>query len=320
LVAVRCTFQIHPDGTTSPAEEQDPVVMAPKHLGEPGASSLRYDTDFVLTKPTTDVILHGCAYAPGGEPATTVDVSLRVGAVRKALRVTGDRPYQQSVLGVAVGPVQPFTKMPLTYERAYGGGDPADPTKDRRRFDERNPVGTGYGPAVGNSAPNVEYPGLGTKRRPAGFGPISSHWQPRAGHGGTYDDAWRKKRAPLYPDDLDDRFFLCSPEDQRPAKFLRGGEPVELINLTPGGRLAFVLPRVALGFETVFRTGERVRHKGALHTVILEPDAPRVVLVWRTSLPCHSKVQSLLRTQVWPKRIIAPEPGQPVPAGEEEDE
>jgi hypothetical protein len=248
-----------------------------------------------------------------------VDVSLRVGDIRKALRVTGDRPYQQTVFGVTAGPVQSFTKLPLTYERTYGGGEPADPNKDRRRFDERNPVGTGYVSAVGLLAPNVEYSGLAIKSRPAGFGPIPSHWHPRAGHAGTYDDAWRKKRHPLYPQDLDDRFFLCSPEDQRPAAFLRGGEPVELTNLTPGGRLAFTLPRVALGFKTLFRTGEQVRHQGTLHTVILEPDVPRVILVWRTSLPCHTKGHSLFSTVVWQKRIINLDPGQTVPDGEEED-
>lgn len=318
LVAVRCTFRIQSDGTTSPAEEQDPVVLVPKHLGEPGASSLRYDTDFVLTKPTTDVILHGCAYAPGGKAMNAVDVSLRVGEVRKTLRVTGDRPYQKGLLGITPGPVQSFTKMPLTYERAYGGSEPDARTKDRPQFDDRNPVGTGYVATVGKSAPNVEYPALRGGRRPAGFGPIPSHWKPRASHAGRYDDAWHKKRYPLYPDDLDDRFFLCSPEDQRPAEFLRGSEPVELTNLTPGGRLAFTLPRVTLGFETAFRTGERVSHHGVLHTVILEPDVPRVVMVWHTSLPCHPNGHSLVGTTVWQKRIINSDRQHSVPAEAEE--
>ena len=308
LVAVRCTFRIRPDGSTSPAEEQDPVVLAPKHLGDPTGSSLRYDTDFVLTKPTTDVILHGSAYTPRGEPATSVDVSLRVGEVRKTLRVTGDRSFQKRPSGVAPGDAQPFTKLPLIYERAFGGVEPGSPTKDGCRFDDRNPVGIGYVAAVGSLAPNIEYPeypGQGGNGPPAGFGPIAPHWNPRAKHAGTYDDDWLENRHPLYPRDLDDRFFLCSPDDQQPARFLRGGEPVELTNLTPGGRLAFELPRIAFGFETVFLDGECIQHPGTLHTVILEPDAERVVLVWRTSLPCHPKVQSLLITRVWQKRITS---------------
>jgi hypothetical protein len=320
LVAVRCTFLVRPDGTTVVADEQAPPVLAPKYRGEPAATSLQFDSDFYLTKPTTDVLLLGHAYAPGGKPTTAVDVTMQVADVRKTLRVTGDRPYQKTAFGLTAGAAQPFSRMPLTYERAYGGAEPNPPKNpDRPRFEERNPVGTGFAPTEGKSAPNVEYPGLNLGSRPAGFGPIGSHWQPRANYAGTYDERWKKERHPLYPTDLDDRFFLCSPEDQRPKEFLRGGELVELTNLTPGGRLAFVLPRVAFGFETVLRNGERLQHRGALHSVTLEPDVPRVVLVWRTSLRCHAKVHSLLGTVVRQKRIINPTPGQSIPSGAWED-
>jgi len=322
LVAVRGTFLIHPDGSTTVAEEQDPVVLAPKYRGDPADSGLVYDTDFPLTKPTTDVLLHGHAYAPRGEPTTRVDVTMRVDSISKTLRVTGDRAYQQGVFGVATGSVQPFTRMPITYERAFGGREPDPPANpDRPQFEVRNPVGTGFAPVPGKLAPNIEYPGLGLGRRPAGFGPIPPHWHPRVKYAGTYDEAWQRERLPLYPKDLDDRFFLCSPEDERPKGFLRGGEPVELLNLTPGGRLAFVLPRVALGFETVFRGGDRVRHRARLHTVILEPDVPRVILVWRTELPCHARGLKLQETKVRLKRVINPPPGQLVAIGDlgEED-
>lgn len=321
LVAVRCTFRVRPDGTTVVAEEQDPPVLAPQYRGNPAATSLLYDSDFYLTKPTTDVLLHGHAHTPGGKPTTAVDVTMQVADVRKTLRVTGDRSYQKTALGLTTGQAQPFTRMPLTYERAYGGAEP-NPPKDpnRPRFEERNPVGTGFAPVEGKTAPNVEYPGPNFGSRPAGFGPVGSHWRPRAQYAGTYDEKWKKERRPLYPHDLDDRFFLCSPEDQRPKEFLRGGEPVELLNLTPGGRLAFVLPRVAFGFETVLRGGERVQHRGRLHTVVLEPDVPRVVLVWRTSLRCHPNGHSLVGTRVWQKRIIDPGPGQTVLTVAEESE
>jgi hypothetical protein len=297
LIAVRCTFRINRDGTTSVADEQDPEVLAPKYREDPAGSSLLYDSDFYLTKPTTDVLLHGHAYAPGGEPAQRVDVTMRVDDVVKSLGVTGDRR------GLTSASAEPFTKMPLTYERAYGGREPGPPRDpDRPQFEPRNPVGTGF--SSGTAAPNVGYLGVSLTSRPAGFGPIPAHWQPRLRYAGTYDEAWRRDRCPLYPDDLDDRFFLCSPEDQRPGEFLRGGEPVELLNLTPSGRLAFTLPRVAFGFETVFRGGDRVRHRGRLYTVILEPDVPRVILVWRTELPCHARALKLQWTTVRQKQVL----------------
>jgi hypothetical protein len=306
LVAVRCTFLIRPDGTTAAAKTQDPPVFAPEYLGDPAAASLLYDSDFHLTKPTTDVLLHGHAYAPAGRTATQVDVTLRVGGIQKTLRVTGDRVYEDSQRGAFPARPQTFNRMPLTYERTYGGAEPVAPrNSDRRKFEDRNPVGTGFAPAVGKSAPNVEYPGSGVGGPPAGFGPIPPHWQPRLRYAGTYDEAWQRERFPLYPHDLDDRFFLCSPEDQRPAVFLRGGELVELINLTPSGWLAFTLPRLAFGFETVFRTGDRVQHRACLHTVILEPDVPRVILVWRTELASHSRVLKLQRTIVRQKQVVS---------------
>ena len=72
-----------------------------------------------------------------------------------------------------------------------------------------------------------------------------------------------------------------------------------LYRLTPGGELRFHLPKVFLGFETRFYDGTRQIHRDRrLHTVILEPDVPRVSLVWHTALPCHWKVQKLERTIV----------------------
>jgi hypothetical protein len=296
LIAVRCTFRINRDGTTSVAEEQGPEALAPKYRGDPATSSLLYDSDFYLTKPTTDVLLHGHAYAPEGKSTAQLDVTMRVGDVHKTLRVSGNRR------GLTASSAELFTRMPLTYERAYGGREPDPPRDpDRPRFEPRNPVGTGF---AGTPTPNVEYPGLSLTSRPAGFGPIPPHWHPRVRYAGTYDEAWRRDRCPLYPDDLDDRFFLCSPEDQQPSEYLRGGEPVELLNLTPGGRLAFSLPRVAFGFETQFRGSDRVQHRGKLHTVILEPDVPRVILVWRTELPCHARALKLERTIIRQKQIL----------------
>jgi hypothetical protein len=112
---------------------------------------------------------------------------------------------------------------------------------------------------------------------------------------------------PLYPTDLDDRFFLCSPEDQRPAAFLRGGEVVDLVNLTPGGRITFVLPRFAFRFETEFRGKPSVVHRARLHTVILEPDAPRAIMVWHTALPAHADALRLTQTSINQLTILNPQ-------------
>jgi hypothetical protein len=303
LVAVKCTFDIRPDGSTEVSKEQPPVLRMPEHIGEPGKSSLRYENDLVLTKTTTDIIVVGHAYAPKGRPTTQMEAGFRVGPVRKMLRVTGNR--QWGVTGVS--DPEPFLQMPLTWERAFGGVDTrsAHPERD---WDWRNPVGTGFAVSRDNATaltlPNVEYAdeavtSWSDRPRPAGVGPVAGHWQPRVGLAGTYDDRWMQTRQPLLPDDFDDRYFQCAPLDQQAPAFLRGGEPVVLHRLTPSGDLRFHLPKVFLGFETRFYDGSRELHKARkLHTVILEPDVPRVSLVWHTALPCHFKVQKLERTIV----------------------
>ena len=309
LVAVKATFDIFPDGSTVPCKDQPPVLRVPEYHGEPGKSSIKYEADLVMTKRTTDIVVVGHAHAPGGRAVGELDVGFRVGPVQKMLRVFGDRRWG------LLGPTnpEPFTKMPLVYERAYGGVDRKSEHPERD-WEWRNPVGTGYAVKKAHlndvMVPNIEYPNdlIGTwkdRPSPAGFGPIGIHWQPRASFAGTYDDNWMKTRQPLLPEDFDERFFQCAPTDQQAPQFLRGGEPVALLNLSPIAEVRFLLPKMYLGFETRFYDGTRAIHKMRhLHSVILEPDYPRVSLVWHSALSCHFKVQKLERTVVTLKTYL----------------
>jgi hypothetical protein len=320
IVAVKATFDIDADGRPVPSPVQPPVTVVPEHVDPDDAaqSSLRYDIDLVRTKVTTDVLLLGHAYAPGGRPATEVEVGLQVGPVVKRLRVVGDRVWQ----GGSMTRPAPFLRVPLVYERAYGGVDTRTRDTEAPQWDVRNPVGCGFsttGPGTdGEAVPNVEYPdrpmrGWKDRPPPAGFGPVCAHWQPRVRLAGTYDEQWQQTRFPLLPEDFDDRHHQCAPEDQQAPAFLRGGELVSLRNLTSEGELRFALPRMYLGLETFFVTGERERHaRPALHTVILEPDGPRVSLVWHSALPCHPKVYKLDRTRIIRKRVVRSATGEDV--------
>lgn len=312
LVAVKATFDIAGDGRTEVAAMQPPVLRVAEHHGEPGASSLKYDADLVLTKKTTDVLVVGHAYAAGGRMATEMNVGFKVGPVQKVLRVCGDRTWTR--LGASAA--QPFERIPLVYERAYGGSNGLG-KEGVVDCEWRNPVGVGYGAAArapGAPLPNVEYPDTRAgsahdRAPPAGFGAIACHWQPRAALAGTYDDHWMQTRQPLLAEDLDDRHFQCSPVDQQSAEFLRGGESVALRGLTSGGALDFRLPKLYLGFETHFTDGTREIHKTKnLHTVIIEPDFPRVSIVWHSALPCHWRVHKLERTIVSMKTGPEPRP------------
>ena len=325
LVAVRCSFDIAPDGTTTVADAQPPVAQGPVFFDALAGSppSLRLEMDLVRTKATTDVVLQGHAHAPGGQAVMQLDVGLRVGPVVKRLRVTGDRVW---IGGTPSEPV-PFTTMPMVWERAFGGFDPGTRDTPQPQWDVRNPVGTGFvlkaAHAEGLRLPNIEYAdqcvrAWDDRPQPAGFGPLCNHWQPRAVLAGTYDEAWQKNRLPLLPLDFDDRHYQCAPVDQQAPQFLRGGEPVSLVHLSPhAAQLHFELPRVVFGLETFFSDGAHWLHEPPkLHSVIVEPDASRVSLVWHSALPCHPRVHKLLKTRIVEKQLVQLRPGEPEAAME----
>ncbi|OJH42367.1 DUF2169 family type VI secretion system accessory protein [Cystobacter ferrugineus] len=305
LVVVRGTFDISAEGECSIAQEQEPVALVPQYLGKPGHSLLRCDTDMVRTKPGTDVLVNGWAYAPLGRPTTEVSVSLTVGPIRKTLTVTGDRHWRRGLSGLTPSLPTPFLKLPVTYERAYGGPSLEGIHGGPMNGPDQNPLGVGLNVTEGACLPNIEYRDApldrGERRaRPAGLGAIACSWMPRRKLAGTYDETWQRERQPLVSSDFHDEYFYSAPEDQRVPGHLRGGEHVELTNLSPSGRLGFRLPRVSLGFRTLM--GNRlVHHRALLHTVLIEPEISRLVMSWHTALPCHHDLYSLQRTIVFEK-------------------
>ena len=308
IVAVKGTYDILPSGSVKLADEQVEPLLAPECNGEDGQSSLRYEADLVAPKPTTDVIINATAYAPKGRPSFDFIVRARVASIQKAIRVKGHRTWHAGPFGPIVLSEQPVTELPIIYEYAYGGYDQTDPNPKNQCMDSRNPVGRGVVAKreyrIGQALPNFEYPNGNLKKAgPAGFGALASHWSPRREQMGTYDEVWQQQRCPLLPDDWSPYSLLCSPVDQRPKTYLVGGEPVELTNLTPEGKLSFILPRVHLSFRTQIDT-RKEEHQCRLSSVIIEPDFPRVIMVWLTSLSCSTDVDYLEETIVREKRQI----------------
>ena len=219
-------------------------------------------------------------------------VDVRVGDVHKELLVTGDRQWRPG--GVAPGSPQPFDRMPIVYERAYGGYDTRAASPAQHTLEPRNPVGLGFqgvrsnDPAIQTDLPNVEYPGKrmtsSTSRSdPAGLGVIARSWQPRLGFAGTYDAAWTNEQFPLLPLDFDVRHFQTAPSDQQ-SRTLRGGEDVEIRNMTPEGTWQFTLPMLDVPVRMVYAE----RHDAStlrVDAVILEPDDYRLTLLARCKIP-----------------------------------
>lgn len=314
LVIVKATFDVQADGRCILSAKNDPVRLMAEPEGELGQSSLRYEADLGGVKPTTDVLVRGEAIVPAGRQATVMEVALRVGSIHKRLRVTGDRVWRNGVLGPKRSDPFPFRRMPIVYERAYGGWDRSAPNEQDHRLYAQNPVGTGF--AVrregcdGMRLPNVEYcdqliADWTDRPAPAGFNAVDCAWSPRRELAGTYDEQWRGRRFPLWAADFDARYRNAAPADQWPASHLVGGERIEVTGMSEDSTLVFEIPRLALAFRTQFGK-ERVEHDGQLCTVLIEPNTARVSIAWQTHLVCNRRADELDETLVVEKRSVAP--------------
>jgi hypothetical protein len=313
---VKATYLIQEGTRLSLADEQVPVNVGGEYWGDPEKSSYKYEPETAFVKPATDIVLIGHAYAP--KPGVTkVDVNLRVGPMQKVVRVVGDRYWVKRLGMTSMTKPEPFERIPLIYERAFGGWDRSHPNPEKHTFEPRNPVGTGFRGKKGKfeqgiRLPNLENPrhpvkSLNNRPPPAGFGFTSPHWQPRASFAGTYDKAWMKQRMPLLPTDFDRRFFNAAPPDQVAPGFLKADVPVEVINASPGGRVSFNLPGVPPPQCRVELRGRKDhRLETRLDTVIINTDENLLFLIWRTNLVLRSGPQDVVSIEVWADGVPGP--------------
>jgi hypothetical protein len=305
---VQATFSIADTGDVSLIEEQPVPNIGGEWYGDPATASLKVEPQIAFTKSSTDVVLLGHAYAatPG---ATETQVGIRIGPLRKVARVVGDR-FLVSRSGVTtVSRPRPFEKIPLVYERAFGGWDRRDPNPANHRCEPRNPVGVGFRANALDSndelaLPNIEYPdqpfrAYGDTPPPAGFGFLAPNWHPRLTFAGTYDAAWEQQRKPLLPRDFDRRFFNAASVGLIAPGYLQGNESVTVIGTSTQGRIDFTLPSVASPECIVeVRGRRRVSLPTRLDTVIVDTDKYLLTLMWRAHLATRNGPHDVLSVEV----------------------
>jgi hypothetical protein len=115
MVVAKATFRVGESGEAQlDADDPLPVLQADR---ETELGLLPRD-DLPLPGDDFQVLLLGQARAPEGASVPSIRVELGVGDVRRQLWVYGDRWWQED--GTPTRP-QPFSAMPLTWERAFGG-------------------------------------------------------------------------------------------------------------------------------------------------------------------------------------------------------
>lgn len=226
-ILLKGTFDLVPGGRATIRDEADPLT-GDVHAGDDPRRSLVHASDFAIMKPRADVVLTGHAHAPKGS-ATRARVTFRFGGgaaprgFERAIHVLGDRAWKKAAIALAPGDPAPFERMPLVYERAFGGPAFAD-----------NPAGAGHG---GAGVPNLEDPDRpmkapGDTPPPACFAPIAPQWKERWSKLGTYDAEWFASRWPYFPADFDWSHFQAAPRQQQ-VDHLRGDEAFEITGMHP---------------------------------------------------------------------------------------
>lgn len=233
----------------------------------------------------------------------------------KEVQVIGDRFWLRGINGPAPSPPQPFESMPIAYERAFGG-TARDEHGQIVAQDARNPVGRGvYASAresIDQPLPNLETPGERVaswedRPMPCAYGPIPGSWQPRLALAGTFDQRWMDERIPLWPHDIDSRFFCAAAPGMVIPGPLVGGEPVVLEGFSPDGPFAFRLPQYRVALKTLF--GDRmIRSMMKLDGVLIEPDELAVTLYWRHLVPIGRGPSVFLRSVT---RLLEPWEAEP---------
>lgn len=309
VVAIKATFDIPKNGEEPQlSKEQVPLTEADEFTGEPGLSATLYETDYSHRKPFCDVLLNGSAYAPGGKPAKSVRVGLQVGTMKKTFNVVGDRIYDRGLLAAKPTSPKPFVKMPITYDRAYGGADIHPDKPEKIKTYTENPIGVGYYPysngkhLIGKRLPNIEEIGKPAKSKtgnykPMSFGPIGRNFASRIPFAGTYDQQWLDNLSPFWPDDFDYRYFQAAPQDQQ-IPYPKGGETVILGNLTPSGITKFQVPQISIPVIFIPYRGEDILQEAVADTLLIEPDQNRFMLTWRVPLPLRKNCFELRQTLV----------------------
>jgi len=319
VLVCRMTFDLNRlDGAHMPelSDEQPPLIDADRFYGEPNLSSIEEESDFAPFKPKCDVLVtHATAHAPKGRAEKRWPVGIRVGEWSKTLAVTGPRHMNRNKQAWHIDEPQAAAETLLRYEWAFGGTRrwPLEAGGDEEpelllRYDA-NPIGAGYAPpqwckasdADKIDAPRIELLGKpfdataadAQDYPPAGFGAVGRWWSPRVALAGTYDSRWKEERWPRLPRDFDFAYWNGAPLDQQIA-WPKGGEPVALTGLMPGGgQFHASVPGNSPFTLLRLRAGPSMLRPMRLDTLVFNLRAMTLACVYRMTVAAKADVRVL---------------------------
>ncbi|MEM1032382.1 MAG: DUF2169 domain-containing protein [Myxococcota bacterium] len=262
---VKAQFAMRPDHVMETLDAPH-IVTRDVYEDDDPTRSLAEASDVVPFRPRADIWLRGHAQTPG-PPVSVLLARLALyrggrALLDKVLQIVGDRVHPDAV-------PQPFARMPLVYERAFGGIDHED-----------NPVGRA-------EDGNAEAPNLLAPQRAgvtACFAPISPYWKVRRRHRGEaprYDG-----HTLMLAEDTDWAFFQAAPPDQQ-VPYLQGGEWIVLDGVDATTvRLQSRLPKLSAEVR-LLRGGDDEGDRLAVVAdgLAIDTDARVCTVTWRGNVP-----------------------------------
>lgn len=247
VIALRITYDMNTiiNGVVQPAAFQTDLQTEDLWRGEVNESAPILESDIVPYKPFCDVLVINAiskALDQGGQSSKQrrwrcgislywKDAQGRNQQWKKVLGVTGPRIFTR----FGLQDPEPCDGVAIEWTNAYGGQHKTPATEQRNKHgeiiqaagakrwvtDERNPVGKGLDSSTGAAAPQLElegqpYTANGNQRNypPMGLSAVGKAWLPRRQFAGTYDSHWLENQWPLPPQDFNERYWNCAPQDQ----------------------------------------------------------------------------------------------------------
>jgi len=298
LAFAKATFNIADGRAVLETQAPRKLLLAdtPTPLGDLPRDDLpRADSAF-------EVVLLGQARAPGGVPCRRMSVSMAVGSTRRDLVVTGDRRWETTQAGPRPSDLEPFSSMPLTWARAFGGTCAVE--IDHESFvdlcDVRNAAGRGWNPAIAADSLRERL------KPPAGFPRFDpTRLLPNVERPESLVTAWEDSPEPACWAPVPtasalhaQRMIQDGPDGPLvgPGVFHRAHPDwvlprapeadalVEVRGVTEDGSWAFSLPR--LGVQIDLRTGSLTR------TMVL---APQILVLLPEESRCHLVYRGLMQ-------------------------
>jgi hypothetical protein len=210
----------------------------------------------------------------------------------KELRVFGPRSWKRRLFtALPSAPAAIEGPVELVYENAYGGTDPRNPEE----YFPANPAGVGFSlrgfRTKGLSLPQIEcgssfITSPASRVKPAGFGPLAPHWEPRCKEASDIDIEAVKFGGCPWSKEPSETLYNTAPLDQRFDRPFEGVLTLQLRGLVADAPQDILIHLPEIKPLLSFEGQPKIEiEPPRCDTLIIDTDQRQIHLVWRTALP-----------------------------------